>query len=99
MNTIEIAVFAYLAFINVAAFLAFGIDKRRALKGSWRTPEATLHTLGLLGGFIGGYAGMGIFRHKSSKISFRVVFFLASAVSCAALIYLASHSPWVQDLL
>lgn len=97
MNTIETAVCAYLAVINFAAFVAFGFDKRRALKGSWRTPEATLHTLGLLGGFIGGILGMVLFRHKTRKTSFRVVYFLAAAVSCAALVYLATKSPWVME--
>ena len=28
--------------INTAAFILYGIDKHKALKGKWRVPEATL---------------------------------------------------------
>ena len=33
---------AVLAAWNIIVFAAYGIDKRKAKKGSWRTPEKTL---------------------------------------------------------
>ena len=38
----------YLLAINIATFSAFGADKRRARRESWRIPEKTLFLLSLL---------------------------------------------------
>jgi len=38
-----------------------------------RVPEATLHLIDLAGGFPGGLAARWLFRHKTRKLSFRVV--------------------------
>lgn len=64
----------YFLIINIITFFAMWIDKRKAIKGKWRTSEATLLTLVLLGGGIGGIAGMYIFRHKTKKLRFSVGF-------------------------
>ena len=40
----------YLIAINLITFFAFGIDKRRAEKGAWRTKESTLLGLAAIGG-------------------------------------------------
>lgn len=55
----------YLAVINLATFIVYGADKRRARKGKWRVPEKTLFLLPLLGGSIGALLGMRTFRHKT----------------------------------
>lgn len=55
----------YLLFINILTFAAMGIDKRKAMKKKWRTPEKTLMTLALIGGSIGLILGMKYFRHKT----------------------------------
>lgn len=64
----------YLLIINLASFLAMYIDKKRAKWGKWRIKESTLFTLVLLGGGIGGIAGMYIFRHKTQKPRFVIGF-------------------------
>ena len=64
----------YLVVINLMAFLAMWWDKRRAQKGEWRISEAGLFTLVLLGGGIGGIAGMYTFRHKTKKLRFTIGF-------------------------
>ena len=64
----------YLIVINLMAFCAMWWDKRRAQKGEWRISEAGLFTLVLLGGGIGGIAGMYIFRHKTKKLRFTIGF-------------------------
>ena len=64
----------YVIIINLIAFLAMYIDKRRAKKGRWRIKESTLFTLVLLGGGIGGIAGMYVFRHKTQKMQFLIGF-------------------------
>lgn len=60
----------YVVGINLIAFLAMYIDKRKAQKSRWRIKESTLFTLVLLGGGIGGIAGMYTFRHKTKKMQF-----------------------------
>ena len=64
----------YFLVINIIAFLAMLIDKKKAQKGSWRIKESTLFTLVLLGGGIGGIAGMYAFRHKTKKLYFTIGF-------------------------
>ena len=60
----------YLIAVNLLAFLLFGIDKRRAIQGRWRIPERTLLLSSLLGGSLGGLAGMYLFHHKTRKPKF-----------------------------
>ena len=42
-----------------------GIDKRKAIKRTFRIPEATLFIVALIGGSIGSILGMQVFRHKT----------------------------------
>ncbi|MBQ9647541.1 MAG: DUF1294 domain-containing protein [Oscillospiraceae bacterium] len=65
------ALTAYLAAINLAAFITFGADKRRAKRGVWRVPEKTLFLLALLGGSLGAVCGMCAFRHKTRHWYFK----------------------------
>lgn len=59
---------------SVVTFLAYFVDKRRAQRADWRTSERALHLMGLMGGWPGAFLGQRTFRHKSSKVSFLVVF-------------------------
>ena len=56
--------------MSLAAFAAFGLDKYRAKTGKWRIPERTLFLLALLGGGIGAFLGMRVFRHKTRHWQF-----------------------------
>ena len=80
----------YLAAINLIAFLAMYIDKKRAKWGKWRIKESTLFLLVLLGGSIGGIAGMYTFRHKTKKPRFVIGFpaILIIEIICAIMISL-----------
>lgn len=76
----------YLLAINIAAFSAFGADKRRARREAWRIPEKTLFLLSLLGGSAGALLGMRVFHHKTRKWYFRfgipLLLFLQIAALC-----------------
>lgn len=65
MTPVQIALAVWLGFLNLAAFAAMGIDKRRAKRGAWRIRERTLFLLALFGGSLGAMAGMWIFHHKT----------------------------------
>jgi len=58
--------------LNAIAFLVFGYDKRQSKKDKWRTSEAKLLLLALLGPF-GAYAGMRFFHHKTRHLKFILV--------------------------
>lgn len=60
----------YLLFINFAAFVLFGVDKRKAVRDQWRIPEKTLLLVSLFGGSFGAFAGMKKFRHKTKHWQF-----------------------------
>lgn len=55
----------YLAAANLIGLFLMGEDKRRAKKHLWRVPEKVLFGCSLLGGSIGTWAGMYLFRHKT----------------------------------
>src|SRR6478672_6761496 len=58
--------------MSSASYLVYGYDKQVAGKPKWqRTPEATLHLLGLLGGWPGGLIAQQALRHKTVKASFQ----------------------------
>ena len=54
-----------MAAVSLVAFIAYGLDKRKAKKGQWRTKESVLLGLGLCGGAVGALLGMQAFRHKT----------------------------------
>ena len=65
----------YLLGVNLAAFFAMGWDKRCAKRpGKRRIPEKRLFLLSLLGGALGGTAGMLLFHHKTRHWYFRLGF-------------------------
>ena len=56
---------AYLVLLSLITFIAYGVDKKKAIKGKYRTKEKTLLLLSFLGGAFGGYPAMLVFRHKT----------------------------------
>ena len=65
MTPVQIALVVWLGLMNLAAFVAMGVDKSRAKRDAWRIRERTLFLLALFGGSVGAIAGMQIFHHKT----------------------------------
>lgn len=63
----------WMLLLSILTFIAFGVDKRAAIHGQRRTPEARLHLLELLGGWPGAILGGFTFRHKIRKPAYVVV--------------------------
>ena len=91
MSTAQAFALAWYAVLSVASIIAYGVDKRAAVRHRWRIPESTLHLLALLGGWPGALAGQLAFRHKTRKRSFRAVFWLTVVANCAATAWLLSR--------
>ncbi|MCW8279158.1 DUF1294 domain-containing protein [Pseudomonas sp. PCH199] len=62
--------------VSVLAFLLYWSDKHKARTDQWRTPENVLHALEFAGGWPGALLAQQVFRHKTRKISFQLVFWL-----------------------
>ena len=62
----------WLVFINLLAFVLFGLDKWKARRGDWRISENALMLSALLGGSIGALAGMRVFHHKTRHKKFTI---------------------------
>lgn len=69
MNAILFLLIYFLC-MNLLGFCLMGIDKRKAIKGAFRIPEATLFIVALIGGSIGSILGMYTFRHKTRHMIF-----------------------------
>lgn len=59
---------------SALSFCLYGLDKYRATNAGWRLTENLLHMVDLVGGWPGGYIAQRVFRHKTWKRSFQVIF-------------------------
>ena len=75
----------YYIIINLVLFLMMGYDKKQAIKGRRRIPEANLFVIALLGGGLGGFLGMMAFHHKTQKVYFFLIFFIACNIHIAVI--------------
>ena len=82
---------AWLLLWSFVAFIAMGADKRKAQKGKWRGPGATLFLFALLGGGLGATLGMHVFRHKTKHWYFRWGLPLILLVQVALVAWAAWH--------
>ena len=81
----------YLAVINLVGILVMATDKSRAIKGKWRIPEKSLFLVSLLGGSLGTWAGMYLFRHKTKHWYFVIGMPLILILQVALGIFLYYH--------
>lgn len=89
INGVWLPLAIYLVMSVMAVFL-YWRDKRQARADGWRTPEKVLHAVELLGGWPGALIAQQLFRHKTRKVSFQLVFWL---------IVLLHQVYWVDRLL
>lgn len=62
--------------VSLLAFLLYWSDKRKARADHWRTPENVLHAVELAGGWPGALLAQQLFRHKTRKVSFQLLFWM-----------------------
>lgn len=66
----------YGACLSLVTYATYAIDKRRAQSDAWRIPELYLHGLEMIGGWPGAWMAQRRLRHKSSKLSYQIKFWL-----------------------
>jgi len=67
---VEAFLIIWLILINVIAFYMMGIDKSKARRNKRRISEAALFTAAIIGGGVGAFLGMQVFRHKTKHTKF-----------------------------
>lgn len=75
--------------MNILAFCLMGWDKRQAKRQGWRQSEQALLLVAAIGGSLGTYLGIRLWRHKTQKQSFRRPFFMIVLVQAAVLVGVA----------
>ena len=62
----------YLIAINFLGFLFMAVNKKRAVEHKWRISESALFAVGAIGGGLGSWLGMMVFKHKTKKWYFAI---------------------------
>ena len=74
-------VFACYALMSAVSLGLYAKDKSAARNRRWRVRESTLHLTAVLGGWPGALIAQEVLRHKTSKASFRAVFWATALVN------------------
>ena len=88
--------FWYVAF-SFVTFVLYAFDKSAAIKQQWRIKERTLHLFSVIGGWPGALLGQIIFRHKTRKTSFLIMFWFTVVVNVMLLFILFVY-PFLQHI-
>ena len=86
LDTPKQVLWLYLVF-SFITFIVYAIDKSAARRDAWRTKENTLHLLALCGGWPGAMIAQQTLLHKSSKTSFRFVFWVTVILNCGVYVW------------
>ena len=85
---ITLVVLAYLAVMTIVGLIIMKADKTKAEKNKWRIKEATLFLVSAIGGSLGTWVGMYLFRHKTKHWYFVVGMPLILIIHIALLVFL-----------
>ena len=66
----------WIVIVSSVCYGFYAWDKHRARAGEWRIPENMLHCWEMMGGWPGGFIAQRRLRHKSSKSSYLLSFWL-----------------------
>ena len=77
MRTADNIALVWFDAFSAVTFIAFGFDKWKAFRAGQRLSEFALMMLAAFGGWIGGFIGMIVFRHKTAKWTFKLKYALA----------------------
>ena len=95
----SIIILSYLLVINLIAFILYGIDKKRAIRNEHRIRESVLLWIARLGGAIGSWLGIKIFRHKTKHTKFRIFVPLWIVIWVMAVVVLSWNSVFASHFI
>ena len=76
---------SFLISVNLVTFLFYGFDKAQAKGGRLRVSERALLSFAFIGGSVGGFFGMILFRHKIRKQGFQLAFWIIVALQISGI--------------
>ena len=82
--------YLYLIIINALGLILMLVDKQKARRGAWRIPERTLMSVAAIGGSLGSFVGMQLFRHKTKHPKFYIGIPLMLAIHAWLIVMLHS---------
>lgn len=66
-----------ISLMSLLTYFSYSIDKRKSIRGKWRTKEKTLLMMSILFGALGGLIAMYSLRHKTKHWYFVVINWIA----------------------
>lgn len=87
-NRLPLIVLAFYVAMSILTYFVYVKDKIAAQTMQWRTPENILHFLSIMCGWPGAAIAQSRLRHKSKKLSFRLVYWLMVVINCAILAWI-----------
>lgn len=87
--------------LSIITFAVYAHDKRAAQKEAWRTKEASLHLLALVGGWPGALWAQKILRHKSQKQPFKAILWLTIFINISVfiLVFTSLGQQWLHNFI
>lgn len=83
--------YSYFIVINLIGIYVMYHDKEKAKHGRYRTPEAVLWRVAIIGGAIGTTVAMRWFRHKTKHTAFRLGFPVLAAADVVLFLFIVLH--------
>ncbi len=76
----------FLVFWNISVYVIYYLDKQKAIKNKWRTPESFLLLIAFCFGALGALYAIYNVNHKSKKLKFTVLVPLALLINLLSLL-------------
>ena len=76
---------------SALCFTLYAVDKQAAIAGRDRISESMLLSIGFVGGWPGAIVAQQVLRHKTSKLTFRIRFWLSVIANVAILAWVVTH--------
>lgn len=82
----------YIVVINIFSFFIYGLDKYKAKNNKRRIKIETLFILAFLGGTLGSFIAMYLFRHKTNKAYFKYGIPIILITQLAVLLFIVRYN-------
>ncbi len=88
----EKMILLYILIMNLVGIVMMKLDKSKAEKKAWRIPEKTLLGIAAIGGAVGIWTGMYVFRHKTKTWYFVMGVPISLALNIYVLYMIYTHN-------